>query len=552
MSAARDQKSPEHGSRRETESSPLLPKAGSAETQTPTPTPSRSRLYLVLLTGFLVSLSFGVTQVPLIWIFRVMTCEAYYKQHPDQSLPGSDRCSIPQIEAATARAVSLLGMSTTFFGMANLFLTGSLIKKYGVKTSLAIQVFWPAVRLAVQNVGVEVGGGNGIIIIQCSQIITIVGGPVGYLLALNNFVTEVTSHQDRTPALGRLQGCTMFGSALGFLAGGLLSDGMGTIWPFRVTLGLFVLSTLYVVFCLPHIAPDKAAAEAQKDKSALAKFFQPLKTIMPRKWVLADGRIKNEYGALVLAIGVFMGVLATGYIPTLLQMYATDVFQFGTTENSYLVSMHSLLRGLFLTMLFPRIISTGREWMKRRSAGSGAGTPESTRTPTRRQSFDVSVPGPLEPEDESSPDPPKRTDKEETFEFDLVFTKFSLLADGLLTGGASFVRQGWQMYIIAVLLPLGAGTASAAKGTILQMCSASERTDALSAIALVEMIARLSTTFIFGLVFAGFASIGQTYLVFVCNAGVALVGFVVLLLSRFPPHDSQRLEDAEQENENET
>lgn len=545
MSEARDQKPPHEDSRRGTESTPLLPR----DDTTQSPKESRSRLNLVLLTGFLVSLSFGVTQVPLIWIFRVMTCDAYYDQNPDQSFHGLDRCSIPEIEAATARAVSLLGCSTTFFGVANLFLTGSLIKRYGVKTSLAIQVFWPAVRLAVQNVGVEVGGGNGIVIIQCSQIITVVGGPVGYLLALNNFVTEVTNHKDRTPALGRLQGCTMFGSALGSLAGGLLSDGFGTIWPFRITLALFVLSTLYIVLGLPYIAPDKAAAEAQKDKSALTNFFQPLKTIMPRKWVVPNGQIKNEYGALVLAIGVFMGVLATGYIPTLLQMYATNVFRFGTTENSYLVSMHSLLRGLFLTLVFPRIISTGREWLKPHSSdNSGAGTPESTQTPTRRQSIDVAIPGPIEAEDESSPDPPKRAEKEETFEFDLVFTKFSLLTDGLLTGGASFVQQGWQMYIISALLPLGAGTASAAKGTILQMCAASERTDALSAIALVEMIARLSTTFIFGLVFAGFASIGQTYLVFVCNAGVALVGFAVLLLSRFPPCGSRRLE-AEEEGE---
>lgn len=97
------------------------------------------------------------------------------------------------------------------------------------------------------------------------------------------------------------------------------------------------------------------------------------------------------------------------------------------------------------------------------------------------------------------------------------------------------------MYLIAALLPLGAGTASAAKGTILQMSPQNERTDALSAIAFVEMIARLSTTFVFGLIFAAFASMNKTYLVFVCNAGVALFGFCVLLLSRFPPPGSKRL-----------
>ena len=138
--------------------------------------------------------------------------------------------------------------------------------------------------------------------------------------------------------------------------------------------------------------------------------------------------------------------------------------------------------------------------------------------------------------------PPKLSDEQETYEFDLIYTRFSLLADGILTLGATFIHQGWQMFLIGALLPFGAGTSSAAKGTILQMCPACERTDALSAISLVEMIARLSTTFVFGLVFAAFASVGRTELVFVCNAAVALLGFTVLLWCHFPPQGSKRLD----------
>jgi len=161
-------------------------------------------IYRVLLSGFLVSMSFGVTQVPfvtptstpykhlptlltfprrLIYVFRLMTCQAYYESHPGTapSSPIHDRCSLPEIEAGTARAISLLGCSTTFFGVANLFITGRLIKRFGVKSALGVQVFWPAARLAVQNVGVLVGGSAGIVIVQCSQIMTIVGGPVGYM-----------------------------------------------------------------------------------------------------------------------------------------------------------------------------------------------------------------------------------------------------------------------------------------------------------------------------------------------------------------------------------
>ncbi|KAL9079033.1 MAG: hypothetical protein Q9157_002048 [Trypethelium eluteriae] len=472
-----------------TENTPLLSRDSSKERQ-PWTIPA---IYRILFCAFIVSLSFAVTQVPLIYVFRLMTCDAYYEKHPLPP-PGSDRCSVPEIEAGTARAVSLLGASTTFFGVSNLFVTGWMIKKFGVKTALFISVFWPAVRLAVQNIGVMTGSSNGILIVQCSQIITIIGGPSGYILALNTFVTEVISHRERTGYLGRLQGCNMFGTSIGFLAGGLLSDSFGIISPFRVTLALFLISSVYVLLFLPWIAPNKA--EATRSSKGLTRFFGPLKTFVPQKWIMRDGRIKREYGALVLGAGSFFGVLATSYVPVLLQMYSTDVFGFGTTENSLLISMNSMIRGFFLTLLFPRIISGGRRWLENRDKAKNtrslvAKASDIPDIPTEPNQ----IPAPQGVDHEEEPvEPPKLSNENETFDFDLLFTRFSLLVDGILTGAASFVGEGWQMYIVAALLPFASGTGSASKGSILQMCPPSERTDALSAITLVEMIARLLTS----------------------------------------------------------
>lgn len=165
-----------------------------------------------LMAGFLVSLSFGVTQVPLIYVFRVMVCDEYYNNHP---LPPpdfiGDKCNVRYIESQTAYQVAILSGLTTGLGLINLFGTGWSIRKIGIKSSLVIQVFWPAMRLLVQNIGVEVGAGKGILITQLSQVITIVGGPVGYLLSLNNYITEVVDNEERTGALGKLQGFTMVG-----------------------------------------------------------------------------------------------------------------------------------------------------------------------------------------------------------------------------------------------------------------------------------------------------------------------------------------------------
>lgn len=502
---------------------------------------SKSVTYLALLAGFMISMSFGVTQVPLIYVFRLMTCDAYYKNHPEPA-PSLDRCGNHEIEAGTARAVSLLGASTTMFGVLNIFVTQWTMKKFGIKSALLISVFWPAVRLAVQNIGVQIGGSKGIIIVQSSQIITILGGPAGYLLALNSYVTEITEHSERTGVLGKLQGCSFLGTSLAYLLGGLVAGQLGIIWPFRVTLGLFLTSCFYVALFLPWLPLNKSDAT---QSTGISKFFGPLKSLTPQKWTLRSGKVQRQYGAILLATGAFLGVLATGYQSVLLQMYGTDVYHFETTQNGYLISLNIFVRGIFLMFAFPRIISAGRNWFSRNkeskiSAGASP-TQESVVTRSITQTSDSEVVAAMDEEAEEEPLQPAKLNNElETFDFDLQYTRYSLFIDGILTGSAIFITKGWQMYLISGVLPLAAGTGSSAKGVILQMCAPSERTDALSAITLVEMVARLATTSVFGLLFAVFAEMGQIRLIFICNAGVALLGYLVLMCSRFPPAGSKR------------
>lgn len=421
-----------------------------------------------------------------------MTCDEYYETHPEPG-PGFPRCQIHTIEAATARSVALLGASTTLFGVLNLFFTGWTIKVLGIKRALLITIFWPALRLVVQNIGVQTGSGLGIIIIQCSQVITILGGPAGYLLACNSFAAEVVEPSERTATLGRLTGCSLFGTSAGFLLGGLISDRFGIIAPFRAAVILFLFSNIYAATCLPHVPLNKEI-EA-KASTSLKTFFDPLKIFVPQKWRLANGKVQREYGTLLVGIGVYLGVLATGYIPVLLQMYATDAFGFTPNENGWLISVNCLVRGLFLTFAFPVIISRGRKWYDSHS--------KSTYPPCDQQK-DIdylpsspaqlaSVPG-ADNDDTEPIDPPPRTEEKESYAFDLFYIKFSLIADGILTACATFTNQGWQMYLVAVLIPLAAGAGSSAKGTILQMCEPEQRADALGAISLVEMMARLSTS----------------------------------------------------------
>lgn len=56
-----------------------------------------------------------------------------------------------------------------------------MVKKFGPRMALLLQTWVPAVRVLTQILGVMAGKKAGMMIIQCTQLITILGGPVGYV-----------------------------------------------------------------------------------------------------------------------------------------------------------------------------------------------------------------------------------------------------------------------------------------------------------------------------------------------------------------------------------
>ncbi|KAM3500474.1 hypothetical protein MY10362_006370 [Beauveria mimosiformis] len=566
------------------ERTPLLPgKPGAAEAPPPPPASSssssstadgrdggakeqnRSRSCLnsvshvenrILLAGFLISLSFNFTQVPLLYVFRLMTCNAYYDHHPPYTGHG-DRCARNEIAAGTATQFSILGITTTLCGTVNLFVAGWAVKKWGAKTAILFQTFVPAVRVLAQIIGVVAGKTLGMNIIQATQLITIFGGPSGYILVINIIAGEVVSPMRRTAVFGMLQGCFMLGQSLANFSGGLLGNTLGIRAPFDVACGFFLLSCVYCFVSLPYIPPPPKPKANERS----AGFLEPLRILAPQNLRLASGKFTKHYGVIFLCAGIFLGVLATDYAPLLIQMYATAAFNFNQASNGLLMSEFALMRGIFLLVIFPRAITLGRRLLASKRARSmqqpareegygtdGTLTPDSL--PTDPREFDSSM-GTI-PSDE--PVKPTRSKEEEELDpqFDLTFLRWSLIVDGGFTTVAAFATKPWHIYLAAFLLPFGSGSAPAAKGVITSMCPDSQRADALNAVTLVENIARLSTQGLFGFVFAALAKVGEAYATFFCNAAIAVVATSVLLLSHFPPDGSVIVEAISEEDGEDT
>ncbi|KAK0761904.1 hypothetical protein N5P37_004703 [Trichoderma harzianum] len=520
----------------------------------------------ILAAGFLICVAFSYTQVPLylhperlMYVFHLMVCDEFYDHNPPFEGPGQ-RCSRDEIAAGTAAQFSILGMSTTLCGTLNLFIAGWTVKKIGPRAALMIQTFVPALRVLAQILGVIAGKRTGILIIQATQLVTIIGGPAGYILITNIFVSELVEPARRTVVFGKLQGSIMLGQSVGYLAGGMIGDAIDIRAPFDIAFITFLISCAYVHFALPYISPDSMSSKKKPGQQGIAGFFAPLKILVPQRVRTSSGGIKKHYGVIVLCAGIFLGVLATDYAPLLTQLYATAAFDFDQGDNGWLMFEFAFMRSFFLIILFPRIINFGRYMLKRNSHSEPEDTDDSSistaddQLPTEPGEFDAAT---GEQADIEPTRPVSSKHHHEVGHFDLIFLRWSLVVDGALTTVVAFATKRWHIYLAAFLLPFGSGSAPAAKGVITDMCSESHRADALNAVTLVENIARLTTQGLFGLIFSSLASVGKAYATFYCNAAIAVIGMTVLLFSNFPPpgstlidEESERTDESSNEGEN--
>ncbi|KAF3024817.1 hypothetical protein E8E14_009750 [Neopestalotiopsis sp. 37M] len=478
----------------------------------------------------------------ILYAFRKMACEDYY-EHAAPYTGTGDQCSRPEIDASTARQVMILGMSTILCGILNLNVTGASIKNRGPRFALLVNTFFPVLRVTMQAVAVGIGSRTGIILMQCSQLFGIVGGPAGYLLTLNTSIAELVDPNQRTTAFGRLQGAAMFGTALGFLLGGIVGEATIIRRPFEITAVLLSVSLVYCAVFVPYIDP-KTMGGADSKKGASAKSSSVFHVLAPQTLRLPDGRTTRYYGLPLLAAGTFVAVLAVGYAPPLVQMYSITKLNFTPTMNSAFMFMSFTVRGVYLMFIFPEIIKWGRRWFAKSEEAVQEGPALTENLPTEPRDL-----GPIEalPEAETlePTNPPKPADEDAGAAFDLFFLRWSMLGDAIVTGCIGFSTMPWHLFLAGFLLPFFSGSDAASKGVLTDLVPAAQRLDALQAITFVGYVASLSTAGVFGSMYSAFAEIDQAHLTFFCNAAVALLAILILTFVRIPPTGStiETLED---------
>lgn len=250
----------------------------------------------------------------------------------------------------------------TSAALVNLFVSAWVIAHKGVKSAMFRQTAWAALRNLTQIYAQTVGGRTGIRIIQTTQLFNIMGSAGGMQLCANSYVSVLSSEQSRTANFGILAGTIMFGSAAGFVIGGAAQKIIGRLSPWYLAFGLLCFCTAFAMFFLPYHAPEMRADSDEPAKKK-GNFLSPLKVFVPRRTVNVDGRITRNWNLFWLGLGTFFSVLATSYVPMALQLVAIYKHGFTAESSGYMLSLNLLVRGFFLTAIFPAIIARGRRWL---------------------------------------------------------------------------------------------------------------------------------------------------------------------------------------------
>ncbi|TXT07090.1 hypothetical protein VHUM_03260 [Vanrija humicola] len=433
--------------------------------------------------SFFVALTLSFTQTSLVYSFRTMTCDEYYKTHEWDGV--GDRCAVKEIEASTAKSITAMGTVMVTGTIINLFKSTYVIERYGIKNALAQQTFWGACRNLCQTYAQIVGGAAGMRIITVSQVFNSMGSGGGYQLCANGFVSLLSSDDARTANFGVIQGIHMLGSAVGYTVGGTIERLLGPLAPFNVAFVCLVFCTFFAAVSLPYIDPKMKA----KKKRGL---FSPLKVFIPRRVPTPSGKSRLDTNPFFLAVGTFTSVLATGYVNMAFQLVGTNAFGFTPDTSGLMMSCTQLVQAGFLSLAFPRIIAAGRRWY---AAAPAPASPASSASSTRTLTDDAV--DPADPDQAELPDaagapvldtPQKPTDAAHGSAFDLAFLRRSILVASILTSIVSFSNKWWHLYVAAAVLPFSSGTAPAAKGVMLDIVDVEDRADALAGIALVEKI----------------------------------------------------------------
>ncbi|KAF7291959.1 MFS domain-containing protein [Mycena indigotica] len=464
------------------------------------------------------------------------------------SLPGSGSCSSdPSVQAEVAKLATAVATITGILTFVTAAWWGSFSDRYGRTRMMGISAightFGLANTILVAKQVERVPGGYWFIAIN-AVIMGIIGGNASELAAMNAYVADISTSEERSRVFSFVMGSMLVGVGVGPIIGSLilrLSHDVFVVFYFAVALRL--IHTLFIWIVLPESLTRLQMSEATtryrdslQSGSAHPRLhyiyilFEPLAIFWPKKHVdQFSGRKKRHWNLFTLALADGSMLLASSSVISQF-LYALRTFQWDGEYLGYCLSSIGFARAAFLAIVLPVLIKLAK-----------------------RENKPASPPGHTDPSDERQPllsSPPSSPDEagsspphsiSHASYFDLSLARFSILVHIITFALLPFAPTSILFIVFISLGSFAAGLSPAINSVALELYThqagvdgAVESGKLYGALSVVQaLFGNILGPPIYGLIYSmTVASHPRT--VFFVALGNAAVSLVLLVFVRLP------------------
>ncbi|ORX58222.1 MFS general substrate transporter [Hesseltinella vesiculosa] len=316
----------------------------------------------IIIPVFALTFGMGALVAPLVQFYTEIFCDMYYRRSEGDAFDFTGGvaytdmrdCAIPEVQVIVSRVQGIVVFLLSGSSLLMAPFYGSLSDRYGRR--VVFQIFGlGGILQMLCYVGVAKLSGDlaFILFILAPLVRGFLVGEMILLAAIQAYVSDCTTHEARTIAMGRMMSAVFLGIALGPMVSSVFVKEYGSVTPlFYFLLVIDVLFFVYVTFWLPESLDQGKMLQARRNSQQQeGKVWHKL-NIFSAMSILFTSRPAhmNRWTVPLLALIHFL-IAMLGQPPTLL--YAMLQFKWTAVEGGLLISVSSFIRLIIMVAVLP-------------------------------------------------------------------------------------------------------------------------------------------------------------------------------------------------------
>ncbi|KAJ7723286.1 MFS general substrate transporter [Mycena maculata] len=331
-----------------------------------------SPITLIIPVAMICRLAIRLPSTTTFHVIQQLLCRIWYAANDPDRIPPDGRipdglCALPFVQQKYAAALTVmaisdgLGSMVAYTGLS--FLASRLGRKPAILAVITVGLAANLVIIASESVA---STNSQIALLSLWMVFNSLSQPLIIVFAVNMYLVDLVSTEERTGALSSLWGWSTLGSALSFTIGGTITTTSDRDLPVYYTAGvIWVALFTYIALLVPESFPKHRRDELQRTLAAqvlpgsswlrrtLQLVFEPLAQIKVTRNVETGTR---DWRLVLCAVHVFLADLGGGYGATALIVYLTAVQRYTPQEMGYALTTLNLVGVAVLTGVIPHAV----------------------------------------------------------------------------------------------------------------------------------------------------------------------------------------------------